>query len=227
VRRISARRLLPLLLGLPGVAVLGVAMLRAVDGLPADATGLTRAIEVRMPDSGVSHPVTGVLLNFRAYDTWLEVVVLLIVATVMLSLRRELLPDRASATRDAITVGLVRRLLPVLLLVSVFVLGLGTSGPGGAFQSGALLAAGGLLLFLAGYPITRLAEGTLLRVVLSAGVAAFLLAALGGVALGARALEFAPDVAGAAILVIEVTVAFSLVVMLFVLLVSASPEGDE
>lgn len=218
--------LLPVLLGVPGVALLGVAMLRAVGNLPAEGAGLTAAIEERMPDSGVSHPVTAVLLNFRAYDTWLEVVVLLIVVTVMLSLRRQLLPDVASGPHDAITVGLVRRLLPLLLLVAVFVLAMGTSGPGGAFQSSALLAAGGLLLFLAGYPITRLVQGTLLRVLLVAGAAAFLLPALVGIALGAQALEFAPRVAGGAILVIETIVVISLIVTLVVLLVGASPEED-
>jgi len=225
---VAARTRQMLLLVIGGLAVvpLGVVMMRAITELPDEANGLVMTIEERMPDAGVSHAVTGVLLNFRAYDTWLEVVVLLVVATVTLGLRRQVLP-MPSAGANAITVGLVRRLLPLLLLVAVFVLAIGTSGPGGAFQSGALFAAGGLLLFLAGYPITRLVGGGLLRGLLIAGTVAFLMAGLAGIVVGARALEFAPEVAAASILIIEITVTVSIVVTLVVLLVGAAPEVDD
>ena len=47
----------------------------AVLGLPESA-GLREAVTAQMDRSGVSHPVTAVLLNFRGYDTLLEVAVL-------------------------------------------------------------------------------------------------------------------------------------------------------
>jgi multisubunit Na+/H+ antiporter MnhB subunit len=46
-----------------------------------------------MPESGVDHPVTAVLLNFRSYDTLLEIAVLLLAVVVALALR-EAQPDR-------------------------------------------------------------------------------------------------------------------------------------
>ena len=39
---------------------------------------LPEAVAAHMAESGVEHPVTAVLLNFRGYDTLLEVAVLLL-----------------------------------------------------------------------------------------------------------------------------------------------------
>jgi multisubunit Na+/H+ antiporter MnhB subunit len=51
--------------------------LEAVWKIP-EGGGLTAATEALLPESGVEHPVTAVLLNFRAYDTWLEIGVILL-----------------------------------------------------------------------------------------------------------------------------------------------------
>src|SRR5690554_4191920 len=50
----------------------------AVVDLDTAANGLTSTVMERIGESGVDHPPTAVLLNFRAYDTWLEVAVLLL-----------------------------------------------------------------------------------------------------------------------------------------------------
>ena len=50
----------------------------AVLSLSQPALGLSAAVAERISESGVSHPVTAVLLNFRGYDTLLELVVLLL-----------------------------------------------------------------------------------------------------------------------------------------------------
>lgn len=66
--------LILVLLALIG-AVLGWVVWQALTG-----HGGTRLAELaleRVPESGVSNPVTAVLLNFRSYDTLLELAVLL------------------------------------------------------------------------------------------------------------------------------------------------------
>ena len=54
--------------------VLGGAML----DLPLSAINLRIPVAANMGESGVSHPVTAVLLNYRGYDTLLEIAVLLL-----------------------------------------------------------------------------------------------------------------------------------------------------
>ena len=46
--------------------------------LPMEATGLAGDVEEKLDQSGAKNPVTAVLLNFRGYDTLLEVTVLLL-----------------------------------------------------------------------------------------------------------------------------------------------------
>ncbi len=61
-------RLLLLLL----LAVLAMGLGYAVLSLPTQAPGLNEAVASNLENSGVSNPVTAVLLNFRGYDTLLE-----------------------------------------------------------------------------------------------------------------------------------------------------------
>ena len=57
-------------------------LLQAAQGLSEEPGGLTTDATEAIDESGVSHPVTAVLLNFRAYDTFLEVGVLILPARV-------------------------------------------------------------------------------------------------------------------------------------------------
>jgi len=61
------------------VSAVAAGLAFAVLSLPIVAMGLNVAVDERLPLSGVSHPVTAVLLNFRGYDTLLEMAVLLLV----------------------------------------------------------------------------------------------------------------------------------------------------
>jgi len=70
------------------VASLGLLLVFAVLALPREPGGLTSLIEANLERTGVANPVTGVLLAFRAFDTWLEVAVLLVAALAALSVRR-------------------------------------------------------------------------------------------------------------------------------------------
>ena len=75
-----------------GIGILSLALLAglswAVLSLPASPTGLTTESLAKLPESGVTNPVTAVLLNYRGYDTLLEVGVLLLAVVGVWSLRR-------------------------------------------------------------------------------------------------------------------------------------------
>ncbi len=74
------------------VGVLSLALLAALGwavlSLPSRPAGLTAASLAKLPESGVTNPVTAVLLNYRGYDTLLEVGVLLLAIVAVWSLRR-------------------------------------------------------------------------------------------------------------------------------------------
>ena len=65
----------------------------AILSLPFHGTSLRAQVFANMGKSGVSNPVTAVLLNFRGYDTLLEIVVLFLAALGAWSLGIVQLPD--------------------------------------------------------------------------------------------------------------------------------------
>jgi multisubunit Na+/H+ antiporter MnhB subunit len=181
-------------------AALGVAIAGALTALPP-SSGLRDAVTGQMPASGVAHPVTAVLLNFRGYDTLLEVAVLLLALIATWSLRLA----RPPAGRDRpglVLQALVRLLVPLFIVLAGYLLWLGAHAPGGAFQAGALLAGAGVLLTLAeGRPLGPLAPAAL-RGLAVLGVAVFLAVALLALG-GGRLLEYPRGQAGLLILLIE------------------------
>ena len=56
--------------------VLGLGLAGTVIALPFPGEGLAPLVEAYLAESGVRHPVTAVLLNYRGYDTLLEIAVL-------------------------------------------------------------------------------------------------------------------------------------------------------
>ncbi len=212
---------------LAGVVVLGLAgvLLSTVATLESKAGGLTSEVVARMEESGVSHPVTGVLLNFRAYDTWLEVGVLLVAVLAALTLRRahDLSSVPSASAADPVLDWLSRLLVPMMVLVGGYLLWLGTHAPGGAFQAGAVLAAAGVVLLLSGYRSIAGVEVRLLRFALVAGFGAFLFAAAGTTARTGQLLTFPPAAAGWVILLIELAVTVSIAFTLAALFAAARP----
>ncbi|TVS14659.1 MAG: DUF4040 domain-containing protein [Gammaproteobacteria bacterium] len=144
--------------------------------LPAEPATAGELAWQRLPEMGVSNPVTGVLLGFRAYDTLLEMAVLLAAwlgARVVASeLRPGALPGPAH--EEVPLVGaLLSLVVPISLLVAVYLLQAGGSAPGGAFQGGAVLAAGGVLLCLTGRLESADQTSLIERIVLILGLAVF------------------------------------------------------
>jgi multisubunit Na+/H+ antiporter MnhB subunit len=159
-------------------ALAGVFALVILD-LPAEPGGLTAAVIARLPESGVEHPVTAVLLNFRAYDTWLELGVLLLGMLGVWALRGEArLAVGTFPPPGAVLYWLVGGLAPLMVLVAGYFLWLGKFAPGGAFQAGVVLAAAGVLLWYSGRRGVGMLPLALLRVLLVAGFGGFLLVAV-------------------------------------------------
>ncbi|MGB5396679.1 MAG: hydrogen gas-evolving membrane-bound hydrogenase subunit E [Gammaproteobacteria bacterium] len=188
---------------------------------PANQT-LAQAVYDNLDASGVSNPVTAVLLNFRAYDTLLELAVLLTAALGIFALG----PARAGyQSAGLIFDGLTRWLVPVLILTAAYLLWVGAHAPGGAFQAGATLAAAGVVLRLAGRHQVGLPAARSLRVVLVAGVGVFLLVGFALLVTGRPFLGYPPAWAGSLILLIETAAMLAIAATLVSAFVGGEPES--
>ena len=207
-----------LLVGL-GVALASALLFAAILATPP-AEGLGPAAAANLAGTGVSNPVTAVLLDFRGYDTFLELVVVALAA----------IGTGALAPAEAPPPPLVRPvarggaavLAPFITLVAGYLLWTGTSAPGGAFQAGAVLAGGLILLETTtdARPVWR--RGAALRVGTVAGAAAFLAAGVAGLVLSGRFLDYpGPAAAYAMILAVETVATISIAIGLAALLAAA------
>ncbi len=124
----------------------------------------------------LGNPVTVVLLDFRGYDTLMEMVVLLAAflgARVLLD-QTELAPLHPPEPADPPLMGpLLGMATPVLVLTSLYLFWAGSNAPGGAFQAGALLGALGVLYRLTGRLTPYTHTPTWLRAVLVVGLVVF------------------------------------------------------
>jgi multisubunit Na+/H+ antiporter MnhB subunit len=141
----------------------------------------------------MKNPVTAVLLDFRGYDTLLEMTVLLlaVVAVRLLNLQGRLVDlYPTDAPRSAMLDPLAAVMIPATIVMGAYFYWAGSSRPGGAFQAGALLGAVGILLRLGGRLLTEQHQGPLLRAVLAFGLLVFSVFALAGLGWGAHAMTY-------------------------------------
>lgn len=210
-RLAAAVVVLPLLIML----VQGLAPLAdRVSTLPAE-------IDRVLPQTGVSHPVTAVLLNLRAWDTLLELAVLLLA----LLGARQLGPRRLDLAEPwPLLRAWARVLAPLLVLAAGYILWRGASAPGGAFQAGALLAAGVVLLRLSGLlPRLRWSFAPL-RLLVLGGLLVFTGVAVSTAWLGEGWLNYPGGSAKLVILLIEAVATLSIAASLSLLVIG---EGEE
>jgi len=212
------------LLCLAVAGALGWAVLERT--LPAE--NLPERVAEAMPQSGVDHPITAVLLNFRGYDTLLEIAVLLLAVVVALALR-EAQPDRPEAMglENPLLRAVMAWLLPLILITTGFLLWAGAYQPGGAFQAGSVLAAGGLLLRLAGVTTAWLDNPAVLRTGLAMGLLTFLAVGLLVMLPGVPFLTYPVEHAGTLILLIELTLTLSIGLTLISLFRLTPPYADD
>lgn len=212
--------------GRSGIALLGSAFLllilwQAVLPLADMPTRLPALAEEALPLSGVEHPVTAVLLNFRAWDTLLELVVLLLALLGVRQLQPE--PENL-ASAWPILGSWASFLAPLTVTVAFYLLWRGSHAPGGAFQAGALIAAGAVVLRLTGaLPVLRW-ESITLRVLVLCGVALFLLTGILTAWLGEGWLVYPIEWNSQLILLIEVAATLSIAASLTLLVLGDRRE---
>jgi multisubunit Na+/H+ antiporter MnhB subunit len=196
--------------------------------LPDPAPTLAPEAAADLGSTGVGNPITGVLMAYRALDTLLEKVVLVLALIGVWSLAPDAVwggtpgPQRRGRADDAL-VFLARLLPPVGIVIGVYLLWAGADEPGGAFQGGALLAAMWILAMMAGLTAAPAVSDRRLRLMLIAGPAVFLAIGLAGFALADAFLAYPEAYAKQLIIVIEVAKILSVAATLG-LLVAGPPE---
>jgi multisubunit Na+/H+ antiporter MnhB subunit len=204
---------------------LSVFLIGALLELPDEPLGLTAITKAAMPQSGVEHPVTAVLLNFRAYDTWLEVGVLLmaVMGLLLFQRRSDLCDIKPMPSAEPVLEWLIKLLFPMMVVVSGYLLWMGKFSSGGAFQAGVVLGAGGVLLWLAGHRSVTALRGPWFRLLLIAGFIGFAVVALINVVLGQAMLDYPLAQSGTIILLLEAAATISIAVTVSALIIGLQP----
>jgi multisubunit Na+/H+ antiporter MnhB subunit len=195
-----------------GVLVIG--LIRAVLALPDSGPRLAPVVESHMASSGVQNPVTAVLLNFRGYDTLFEIGVLwLAVLGARVLTRRDDPRHFGLLVPSPIFLGMLRVVVPLTVLVSGYLLLVGATAPGGAFQAGAILGAGLILIHLYDDRLTAV-RPRVERAGLTVGLLIFAFIGLGAVPAGRPMLTYPPGLAAILIFVIEAAAMVSIAMIL-------------
>jgi multisubunit Na+/H+ antiporter MnhB subunit len=211
-------------------AALALLLLAAATGLalalvagPA-ASGLTEEVAASLPASGATNPVTAVLLNFRGYDTLLEMAVLTATLVGVWSLGPA--PRIRETEPSPVLLGMNSVLIPLAPLISAYLLWAGSSRPGGAFQAGAVLAAAGVLFIISGrrpavrVPVAPMSWGIVV------GLAVFVAAGLAVMPGGRELLQYPAGMAGMLMLLIETAATVSIALILAGLFIGGRPEDE-
>jgi multisubunit Na+/H+ antiporter MnhB subunit len=206
-----------LALGVTAVLVL------CVLALPAPVPTLAPQVVENLDATGVGNPITGVLLAFRALDTLLEAIVLVIALAGVWSLS----PDgvwggrpgvRHHADPDGVLAYLARLLPPIGIVVGIYLFWAGADHPGGKFQGATILAAMWLLVQMAGLADSPRIDHRGLRAGVVAGPLVFIAVGLLGLWSAGAFLGYPPQWAKPMIVAVEVGLMPTLVLVLALLL---------
>lgn len=208
-------------------ATIAAALAAGVFLLPDPAPTLAPAAAANAAATGLANPVTNVLIAFRATDTMLEKVVLLLAVVGVWSLAPDRLwrgwPQGRQADPDGPLAFFARLLPPIGVVIGLYVFWIGADDPGGAFPAGTILAAMWLLVLMAGLSDVPPLGRRWLRLILIAGPAFFLMVGLGGMWIGSAFLAYPVSFAKPLILAIECAMTLTIAVTLGLL--AAAPEG--
>lgn len=143
------------------IAVLAVLLLYVVANMPpmgdpespTNTHVIPRYVQEAEEETGAENVVTGVILNYRGYDTMGEVTVIFCaLAGVLAVLGRErrgriyAYVDRSKVRSSTIVKIMVRFLVPFIILFSLYTILHGEISPGGGFQGGAIIG-GSMIIF--------------------------------------------------------------------------------
>lgn len=207
-------------------AALGCTAISAGLGLavltwPAPAPTLASAAAEALPATGLGNPVTAVLLAYRALDTLLEKVVVLLALIGVWSLAPDALwggaPEIKPGAVPEPLAYLARVLPPFGVVIGVYMFWVGADAPGGTFQAGTVLAAMWLLVMMAGLRPPPETAGLPLRLALAGGPILFLAIAFLGFAFAGGFLAYPKTLAKPLIVAIEAALTLSVAAALAML----------
>jgi multisubunit Na+/H+ antiporter MnhB subunit len=205
-------------------AGLATAILSPPEAIPT----LAPMVMENLAQSGLGNPVAGVLFVYRALDTLLEKVVLILALLGVWSLA----PDsmwggipglRLYAQSNSTLTFLAQLLPPVGIVVAIYMCWVGAKEPGGAFQGGTVLAAMWLLVMIAGLTRVPSIGERWLRLLLVVGPVIFLAIGLSGMVLANAFLAYPAGYAKPLIVAVEFALTLSIGVALG-LLAAGPPE---
>jgi multisubunit Na+/H+ antiporter MnhB subunit len=205
-------------------AGLAAAILSPPEAIPT----LAPMVMENLAQSGLGNPVAGVLFVYRALDTLLEKVVLILALLGVWSLAPDSvwggIPGLRVYARPSSTLTFLAQLLPpVGIVVAIYMCWVGAKEPGGAFQGGTVLAAMWLLVMIAGLKCVPSISQPWLRLLLVVGPVIFLAIGLAGMVLANAFLAYPPGYAKPLIVAVEVALTLSIGVALG-LLAAGPPE---
>lgn len=195
------------------MVVLAAVLLHALSTIEPLAGNATRAVSAALESSEIAHPVTAVLLAFRAYDTLLEIAVLLV---AVLAAQAAPSAIRTRPEHDPTLAAVAGWMVPIAVLVAVYLLWAGSSRTGGAFQAAAVLAGAILLARFSGqWPdADRLWQHAGVRVF---GLVTFIVVGLSGAFTAGAVLGYPAGWTGMLVLGIEAALMLSIAASLLAL----------
>ncbi len=176
------------------------------------SAGLASLVNETLPQSGVSNPVTAVLLNFRSFDTLLEIAVLFLTMLAIRALAIDFAIVQVNIKSSIFLQGILALVVPLSIIAGAYLLWIGSSEPGGAFQAGAIWAGALVIMQLANIKfLFRLHNNGLLSI----GLGVFIFAAIATYLLTGSVLMYPADQAKFWILAIETAAAVSIAFILY------------
>ena len=200
--------------------------------LPDPAPTLAHEVAANIASTGVGNPITAVLLAFRAIDTLLETIVLLLVLIGVWSLTPDMYwGERAGSRHDADPNGILaytaRVLPPIGIVVGMYIFWVGADHPGGKFQGATILAAMWLLVMMAALVEAPRISSTALRLGLIVGPLTFIVVGAAGVLIAGAFLAYPQGYAKPLIVLIELALMPSLTLILGLLLAGAPQQAAQ
>jgi len=200
--------------------------------LPEPAPTLAPQVAQNLPATGVGNPITGVLLAFRALDTLLEAIVLVIALVGVWSLAPERFwggrpGPRYTADPDGVLAYLARVLPPIGIVIGLYLFWAGADHPGGKFQSATILAAMWMLVQMAGLGDAPRIDNRWVRAGIVVGPLVFVAVGLLGAWTAGAFLGYPEGLAKPMIVAIEVALLPTLVLVLALLLNGAPARSAD
>jgi multisubunit Na+/H+ antiporter MnhB subunit len=206
----------------------GVSVLLAISvlALPSPAPTLAPVVMEQLPAIQVGNPITGVLLAFRAMDTLLEALVLVLALLGVWSLatdaawggRPGIFPQQ---DENSILVYAARILPPIGIIIGGYIFWIGADDPGGKFQGATILAAMWLLVVMSGLRDTPPISHRALRLWIVLGPLIFMLIGVLGSLFAGHFLGYPQGYAKLMIVAVELALLPSLTLVLGLLLMGA------